>query len=104
VLVDLAVRDVRDAHEELDPRRDDVAGEPVDRNEPLRDRVRQRVVVETGQRELPQPVRPEGLVRREVQHEPLERVQPVDDRHDAGERSGGRSVDPADRVPERVLA
>ena len=103
-LVDLAVRDVRDAHDELDRRLDDVARELVDRHEALRDRVRERVLVETRQRELPQAVGAERLVRRELQHEPLQRVEPVDDRHHPGQRTGGRAVDPADRFPERVLA
>ena len=54
--------------------------------------------MEARQRELPQAVRAKGLVRRKLQHEPLEGVEPVDGRHHAGQRPGRRAVDPADRL------
>ena len=54
-------------------------------------------------RELPHRPRPERVLRLETEEELLEVVQAPEGRHRAGERTGGRAVDPADARPERRL-
>ena len=56
------------------------------------------------ERGLPEPVRAEGLLRSEVEHELLERVEPVERPHHAAQGAGRRAVDPGDPLPERILA
>ena len=52
------------------------------------------------QRQPPQRVRPEGVLRLETQHEVLELVEAVERSHHAGDRARRRAVDPADARPE----
>jgi hypothetical protein len=49
-------------------------------------------------------MRPEGVLRPELEEEPLELVDPVERRHRTGERAGGGAEDPADPRPQRGLA
>ena len=79
------------------------AGEVADAAEPLGDRLRQAVVVGAEQRQPPERVRPERLVRLQAEHEVLQLVEPVERGHRAGERAGRRAVDPADPRPELGL-
>ena len=58
------------------------------------------VVVRPEQRQAPQRMRPERLLRLQAQHEVLEIVEPFERGHRPGERPGRRSVDPADARPE----
>ena len=98
------VTDVRDADDELDRRMHRPLRELVDWGEALCDRLGERVVVQSVERELPEPVRPERLLRAELDHELLEVVEAVEHGHHARERAGRRAVDPADAIPERFAA
>ena len=86
--------------DELDLRFGELSRERDEVAESRRDRVRQRVLVQPEQRQLPEPVRTERLVRLEVEHERLELLEPVERRDGSGERACGRPVDPADARPE----
>ena len=97
-----AVADVGRADDDLDRRRRELRRGLLDISEPLGDRVRQAVVVRAEQRQPPQRMRPEDVVRLQLEHEPLERLEPVERRHRPGERARGRAVDPADPRPERA--
>src|SRR4051794_3028051 len=49
-------------------------------------------------------MRPERLLRLQLQHEVLELVEPVECRHRPGERTSGRPVDPTDAWPQAARA
>ena len=83
--------------------RRDLPGQLVDRCEPLRERLGQRVVVQSVERRLPEAVRPKRLLGSEPEDERLHVVEPVDGSHDSRERAGRRAVDPPDAGPERRL-
>jgi hypothetical protein len=60
--------------------------------------------VQTEQRQPPQPIRAEGVLRLQLEHEFLQVVEPVDRRHRPRERAGRRAEDPADPRPDRARA
>ncbi len=91
-------------HDELDRRALEPEHEVERRLHPLRDRARKRVVVEPEQRQPPEPVRTEDVLRAKREEEPLEVVEAVERRHDPGERAGRGPEDPADPRPELALA
>ena len=67
------------------------------------DRVRERVFVKPEQRQPPEPVGPERLVRLQREQELLQVREPVEGRERACQRSGGGPDDPADARPKRAL-
>ena len=100
----LVGRDVRRQHDELDLRLGDPARELDPVAEPLLDRVRKRVVVEAQQRQLPEPVRPEGLLRPQRDQERLEIVEAIERRERPRQSARRGAEDPSHAWPERRLA
>ena len=95
---------LRRAGDLLDRRADEGTAELAWPGEVAGDGRRERVVVQAEQRQLPEPVRPEQVVRLEREQQPLEVVDAVERRHRAGQRAGGRAEDPADARPQRAEA
>ena len=81
------VADVGREDDDLDRRLGKVAGDLGEVAEPFVDRRRQPVVVRAEQRQAPQRVGPERVLRLQAQHEVLEVVQPVERRHHPGHRA-----------------
>jgi hypothetical protein len=79
-------RDVGRADDELDRRRRERARHLDETADPLVDRLRQPVVVRAEERQAPERVRPEHVVRLQSEHELLELVEPVERGHHAAER------------------
>ncbi len=100
----LDARHVGRADDELDRRRRELARHLDQLPDPLVDRLGQPVVVRAEERQPPERVRPEHVVRLQAEHELLEIVEPVERGHHAAERAGGCAVDPADARPDRALA
>ena len=90
-------------HDELDRSFGDVARKLLDRREPLGDRLGQGVVVQAGRAAVCQSRFGRNVSSgRELEHELLQVVEPVERRHHARERAGRGAVDPADPLPERL--
>ena len=100
----LVPRDVGCEDDHLDRRRRERIRQLDRLEQPLRDRRRQRIVVEAGQRQLPEPLRGEDVARLEAERELLQRVEPVERGHRSGQRARRGAVDAADPRPQRAAA